>query len=42
MQESWYRRQEALAREEVRRELEAFLKAHPEAPRPVWWFDSVR
>jgi len=42
MREPWYTRQEALAREEVRRELEAFLKAHPEAPRPAWWFESVR
>jgi len=40
--ESRYHRQEAQVREQVRRELEAFLKAHPDAPRPVWWLETIR
>jgi hypothetical protein len=42
MRDSWYKGQEQQARDQVRRELEEFLRAHPEAPKPLWWFDIRR
>jgi hypothetical protein len=35
--DAWRERQEEQARELVRRELEAYLQAHPEAARPIRW-----
>ena len=40
--DAWQARVEQAIREQVRREFEDFLKAHPEAPRPVRWIPPVQ
>lgn len=39
---AWRERNERAARDQVRRELEEFLFANPDAPRPIWWIGTIR